>query len=67
MTSPTLRLSGNIRTAAGTGAKAASNVALRSKRSIRWDAQNERVLGEDDLEELVTKSYREPWRLPLTT
>ncbi len=43
------------------------NVALRSKRSIRWDAQNERVLGEDDLEELVTKSYREPWRLPLTT
>ncbi|UCD27759.1 MAG: Gfo/Idh/MocA family oxidoreductase [Planctomycetota bacterium] len=39
------------------------NIALISKRVIGWDAEKERIIGHDDLDHLVTKPYRAPWKL----
>jgi predicted dehydrogenase len=39
------------------------NIALLSKRVIRWDPVKERVIGANDLGELITKPYRAPWKL----
>jgi len=40
------------------------NVALRSQRSIRWDAAKERVIGDEQANQWLTKPYRAPWTLP---
>jgi predicted dehydrogenase len=42
------------------------NLALLSGRSVRWDAQTEQVIGDDDLRNnrMLTRPYRPPWRLP---
>ncbi|KPK71246.1 MAG: oxidoreductase [Acidithiobacillales bacterium SM23_46] len=40
------------------------NIALLSKRSIQWDAENERILGDKKASRLVTAPYRAPWKLP---
>jgi len=39
------------------------NLALRSKRVIRWDSEKERVIGTNDLDHLITIPYRAPWKL----
>ncbi len=39
------------------------NIAWRVGRKIRWDAQRERVLGDTEADQLVTKRYRSPWKL----
>jgi len=39
------------------------NVALRSGKQIKWDANAERVIGMDNQHELITKPYRAPWKL----
>jgi len=40
------------------------NVALRSRRSIRWDPEHERVIGDEQVNHWLTKPYRAPWTLP---
>lgn len=40
------------------------NLALRSGRSIQWNAENERVTDNDDANRLLTAPYRAPWKLP---
>jgi hypothetical protein len=40
------------------------NIAWRVGRSIRWDADRERVINDAQAEEMVMKRYREPWKLP---
>ncbi len=39
------------------------NVALRSGRSIPWDAEKEQVVGDAELNRWLTKPYRAPWTL----
>ncbi len=39
------------------------NLALRAKSRIEWDAQAERVVGNDAASALVTRVYRAPWKL----
>jgi len=39
------------------------NVALRSKSRIEWDAQAERVVGNDEANRLLFRPYRAPWKL----
>ena len=39
------------------------NIAWKAGRKIRWDADNERVIGDRQADALVTKKYREPWKL----
>jgi len=39
------------------------NIAWRTGRKIRWDAENEQIIGDPEANELVTKKYRPPWKL----
>ncbi|MFO0928329.1 MAG: Gfo/Idh/MocA family oxidoreductase [Gemmataceae bacterium] len=39
------------------------NIAWRLGRKIRWDGEKERVLGDDEANALVTRTYRAPWKL----
>jgi predicted dehydrogenase len=40
------------------------NIAYQTGRTIKWDAQNERIIDDSEASKLLTKQYREPWRLP---
>ncbi|GAB4138039.1 MAG: Gfo/Idh/MocA family oxidoreductase [Thermogutta sp.] len=39
------------------------NIAWRVGRKVRWDAKNERIVGDPEADALVTKQYRAPWTL----
>lgn len=39
------------------------NIAFRTGRTVRWDADQERVLGDSEAQAYVHKEYRAPWRL----
>ena len=39
------------------------NIAWRVGRKIRWDAEKEQVIDDDEANALVTKPYRAPWTL----
>ena len=39
------------------------NIAWRVGRTIRWDAENERIIGDTEADARVTKRYRQPWKL----
>jgi len=32
-------------------------------RKIKWDAKEERIVGDDEASKLLTRSYRAPWML----
>ncbi len=40
------------------------NIAYRSQRTVRWDVENEKVIGDADAQKLVSKEYRAPWKIP---
>jgi predicted dehydrogenase len=40
------------------------NIAFRQGRSVKWDIENERVIGDAEAQKLVAKEYRAPWKLP---
>lgn len=40
------------------------NIAWRTGRRIRWDADTERIVPDPKANDLVTKKYRPPWSLP---
>lgn len=39
------------------------NIAWRVGRKIRWDGEKEQVIGDDEANTLVTRTYRAPWKL----
>jgi hypothetical protein len=39
------------------------NIAFRLGRKLRWDAQAERFVGDDEANRWLTKPYRKPWTL----
>jgi hypothetical protein len=39
------------------------NVAYQAGRTIHWDGENERVIGDADAKKYVMKPYRAPWKL----
>jgi len=39
------------------------NLATRLGRSLTWDAEHERVVGDTEANALLTKAYRKPWTL----
>jgi predicted dehydrogenase len=41
------------------------NIATRLGRSIRWDPQTETIAGDLEANEMLFKSYRDPWKLPV--
>jgi len=40
------------------------NLALRTGRSIEYDVQNMKVIGNDQANAMITNPYRRPWELP---
>lgn len=40
------------------------NIAYRTGRSIRWDAQTEQILDDAEASRFLTREYRKPWELP---
>jgi predicted dehydrogenase len=40
------------------------NMAYRLGRRVKWDVENERVIGDDEARSYVTRAYRAPWKLP---
>ena len=41
------------------------NVALHVGRKLHWDGQNERIIGDEAANRLLSRPYRAPWTLPL--
>jgi len=39
------------------------NLAWLTGRRIRWDGEQERVIGDEEANALVMKPYRDPWKL----
>jgi predicted dehydrogenase len=46
-----------------TSAPHLANIALRSGRQIKWDAQREQILGDAEASKRLSKEYRAPWKL----
>ncbi|HXH06848.1 MAG TPA: Gfo/Idh/MocA family oxidoreductase, partial [Vicinamibacterales bacterium] len=46
-----------------TAAAHLGNVAFRTGRKIRWDAEGERVVGDEEANRLLGREYRAPWTL----
>ena len=46
-----------------TAAPHLGNIALRTGRKIRWDGQNEKIIGDAEASKWLTREYRAPWRL----
>lgn len=40
-----------------------ANISYLLGRSVRWDADKQTILGDPEAAKLLTKEYREPWRL----
>ncbi|HUK19835.1 MAG TPA: Gfo/Idh/MocA family oxidoreductase [Bryobacteraceae bacterium] len=40
------------------------NIATRLGRSVRWDSENERILGDPEANQWLARPYRAPWKLP---
>jgi predicted dehydrogenase len=41
-----------------------ANIALRSGRKVKWDGAKEQIIGDPDASRMMSKIYREPWKLP---
>ena len=39
-------------------------IAYKVGRQVHWNAQEERIIGDDEAQKLVSKQYRAPWLLP---
>jgi hypothetical protein len=41
------------------------NIAMRLGRdTLKWDPRTERILGDDEAARMLSRPYRDPWRLP---
>jgi predicted dehydrogenase len=43
------------------------NIAIRSGKVIHWDPVKERIVGDDGTAKMVSRPYRAPWSLPVTS
>ena len=41
------------------------NISWEVGRSIRWDGENDRVIGDNEANALVNQQYRDPWKLTI--
>ena len=39
-------------------------IAYRTGRKIRWDAKQEKIVGDPEAQRMTSKQYRAPWLLP---
>src|SRR6266568_7446852 len=38
-------------------------ISMLTGRKIKWDVQSERIVGDDEASQLLTRPYRKPWSL----
>jgi hypothetical protein len=38
-------------------------IAMLVGRKLKWDAKRERIIGDSEASKLLTRDYREPWKL----
>ena len=41
-----------------------ANLAMQTGKTLKWDAKNGRVIGDDDVNQLLSRPYRAPWEHP---
>ena len=41
------------------------NIAYRTGRKIRWDAKEEKILGDEEASKLTRREYRAPWKMSI--
>jgi len=41
------------------------SISMLTGRKIRWDAQEEKILGDEEASKLTTREYRAPWKMSL--
>jgi hypothetical protein len=42
------------------------NIAMRlGRKSLRWDPRTERIVGDDEASRMLSRPYRDPWKLPV--
>ena len=42
------------------------NIAMRLRRKrLRWDPRTEQVIGDDEAAAMLSRPYRDPWKLPV--
>jgi hypothetical protein len=46
-----------------TSAPLLGNIALHTGRTIKWDSQNEKIIGDTEASKRLSKEYRQPWKL----
>jgi len=39
-------------------------ISLRAGRSIQWDGEKERIIGDEDANKMLARTYRAPWKYP---
>jgi predicted dehydrogenase len=40
------------------------NIAIRSQKALKWDPKAEKIVGDDELQQMISRPYRAPWSLP---
>jgi predicted dehydrogenase len=41
------------------------NIAMRlGRKSLRWDPRTEQIIGDDEASKMLSRPYRDPWKLP---
>ena len=43
-----------------------ANISLRTGRKIRWDADQEEIIGDEEASAMLVRQYRKPWDDVLT-
>jgi predicted dehydrogenase len=42
------------------------NIAMRlGRKSLRWDPRTEQIVGDDEASKMLSRPYRDPWKLPV--
>jgi predicted dehydrogenase len=42
------------------------NIAMRlGRKTLRWDPRSEQIIGDDEASKMLSRPYREPWKLPV--
>jgi len=40
------------------------NIAIRSGKKVKWDPEQEKIIGDTETAKMVSRPYRAPWKLP---
>ena len=43
------------------------NIAIRSQKKVHWDPVKEQIVGDNELAQMISRPYRAPWSLPVTS